>query len=237
MTKRAIAIVLALCCLNARLLDDTTPDYLRVDSLPVTAAPFTICIWFNSDDSTINQLVVDIGDSTDGNHHWRMSAIGLAGDKALTWRVRAGGAPQQVASTSPSGYTAGTWNHGCAVERGAADRSIFIDANEGTNTTSRVPAGADRITIGFRSFGVADPFSGSVAQVAIWNIGLSDQEIETVGNGFSPLRVNRAALVFLAPFNGTHSPETEIIGHRHLTIAGSPVQIGEPPIHGSLIAP
>lgn len=235
--KRAIAIALALCCLNARLLDDTTPDYFRVDQVVASSAPFTVCIWFNSDDSTINQLVVDIGDISDANHHWRMSAIGLAGDKALSWRVRAGGAPQQVASTSPSGYTAGTWNHGCAVEAGAADRTIYIDSNSGTNTTSRTPAGADRTTFGFRSAGTADPFSGKLAQAAIWTVALTDSEIATLSAGFSPLRVRRDALAFFAPLNGGQSPEPDIIGNLDLTITGSPTKTGEPPIHGAIIAP
>lgn len=236
--RRFAVIAFALLCLSARLLDDTTPDYFRTTSTPTPGAPFSISVWFNSDDGTINQIIVAIADSADSDHFWRIVALGTAGDNQIAWRVRGGPMPAQEASTSPAGYTVGTWHHACAVEASATDRRILLDGgNKGTNTTSRTPSGANRVAVGFRASGVADPFSGKIGQVCLYNIALSDAECATLAAGFSCLSVRRDRLSFFAPLNGGQSPEAEIMGNRNLTITGAPTKVDDPPIPHAIIAP
>lgn len=76
--------------------------------------------------------------------------------------------------------------------------------------------------------------SGRIGHCAIWNASLSDQEIETLAQGVSPLRVRRDALVAYWPVNG-QSPEIDIVGGINLTVNGTTVA-EEPPIPYSIVA-
>src|SRR3990167_5322122 len=105
----------------ARLFDDASSHYLQNTSgSPVSAYPFTISCWFNSDDATIDQTLVSLEQAADTTHRWEIVLRGTAVGDPIRFRCQAGGLPSN-ANTS-TGFTAGTWHHACAVGRSATSR-------------------------------------------------------------------------------------------------------------------
>ena len=205
----------------ARNFDDASSQYLEVDSTPVTAAPFTMACWFRSNDATVSQRLMWVGDKDSTTNSWSIAAAGaVAGDPV---RVIANDAGGNTAQSTSTGFTANTWHHACAVIVSATDRSIFIDGgSEGNSVTSRSPAGADRISIGRQGGSSPDAYmSGDIAEAAIWNIALSDADVALLALGLDPRMVRPQGLVFYAPLIGRHSPEIDRRGGLGLTVTGA----------------
>lgn len=210
----------------AYLFNDAAVDNLKVTSTPITAAPFTMACWARSDDQTAAQACFSIGNSGVAAQFWDLLFTGnVAGDPL---RFRSVVTTAGSASTSSS-YVAGTWHHCCGVETSATARAVFLDgAGKGTDTTSRAPGSSNNIVVGAdASSGLASPFSGDVAEAAIWNVALTDAEVAILAKGVKPYLVRPDKLVFYAPLLNT---PVEIIGKRTLTATGA-VPSTTVPIH------
>jgi hypothetical protein len=101
-------------------------------------------------------------------------------------------------ATSTGTYTANSWHHAAGTFASSTLREIFLNGTGGdTNTTTvSFPTGLDGIRIGIVG-GVApgDAFDGDLAEVAVWNVVLTDAEIQALANGASPNYIRRGALV------------------------------------------
>lgn len=204
---------------------------IHVDSAPVIAAPFSVSVWIRPDVVTTDDFWF-LGDKDVSNQHW---FFGMT-SSALIFRAREAGS--SGTATTTAGPSVDVHHHACAVEAAADDRRVFLDgANKGTNTSSRTPTGADRITLGRRDdSSPSNEFNGDIGHAALWDAALTDGEVASLAVGVSPLRVRCNALVYYAPFNG-QSPEYDIIGQLSLTVTGAPSVSEEPPIPHSIVAP
>ena len=75
-----------------------------------------------------------------------------------------------------------------------------------------------------------------VGHVALWDAALTAQEVASLANGVSPLRMRRGNLIEYWPING-QSPELGVVGGFNMTLNGVPAAIEEPPIPWSVVAP
>jgi hypothetical protein len=82
----------------------------------------------------------------------------------------------------------------------------------------------DRIIIGARGyFGELGLFlNGKVAEVAVWRVDLTADEIASLYRGYSPLLIRPGSLRGYWPLTGRHSPEPDLREQRSLTLSGSP---------------
>jgi hypothetical protein len=172
-----------------------TDDYLStVDGTArVTTTPLTLACWFNSDSQTADQVLLAASEAGAGNRDgFYMFAGGAqAGDPVLATTRNA---DLSSSASSTTGYTAGTWHHACAVFASATDRRAFIDGgSKGTNATSRTPA-PTRYLAGISNELTFD-INGRLAELGIWNVALTDEEVAALGRGYSPLLVRPASLV------------------------------------------
>ena len=210
----------------ARFFDDGATEYLEIDSTPITAAPFTIGCWFYSDDATANQDIVCISDKDVADQKFSLLAAGNVGGDPIAFGADAGGFANALTS---SGYTADTWHHACAVATSPTSRAVYIDGgSKGTNTTSRVPANLDRISIARR--GDSSPsnyFSGGVAEVGLWNVALSDAEVATLAQGFSPLFIQPDNLV--GYWRLIRDDDNDLVGGYDLSALNTPTVATHPP--------
>lgn len=182
----------------SRLFDDASSQYMEVDSAPVTATPLTMAGWFNTDNAAAEQIIVSIVDASLGNQMFAIHARGSeAGDPVSAFTF--GGGYRQALSTT--GYTTGVWHHACGVFASPTSRAAYIDGgSKGTNTDSQTPSGIDRTSIG--RLGDSSPgfyMSGYLADIAIWNAALTDAEVASLGEGFSPLLIRPQSLVMYLP--------------------------------------
>ena len=88
------------------------------------------------------------------------------------------------------------WFHACAVLTSLTDRAVYLNGStdKGTNTSSIAMTGFNKWDIGTQNGG--DVWQGNIAEVAIWNVPLSDFEIDLLAKRrLSPLFVRPRNLV------------------------------------------
>ncbi len=202
----------------------TSTDYFEADTAAVTAVPFTINAWFKA--SATNRgpicIVAKITSSSD--------LFGLDLDSGNVRAFTFSGAGFEGASDSV-GYSTGVWEMGTGTWAGVADRRAFLNGgNKGTNTVSRTPTGLDRTSIG--RFGDSTPLGSQqdvdVAEIAIWNIALSDAEVallyDAAPRAYSAFFVRPEALVhyWRCLENSITAGLTDVIGGLNLAQISSP---------------
>ena len=221
----------------ARTTSQTGPDYLSVGSTLITVAPFTFLLWARTTDTDDFQ---ELG---------FMSQAGTDNFWKLRLRMGSSKVEFQAEQTMPGDQgeaevlalpTINEWAHYAFLEAASNDRSGFLDAgNKTSNATDIAPKSIDTMSLGQLDDGSpAGRFIGDLGHAALYDIALTDQEIESVAVGHvSPLRMHRNSLVGLWPLNG-RSPEYNVMGTgTDLTLFGSPAIADEPPIPNFLIAP
>ena len=175
----------------ARLFDDASVEHLSVASTPVTAAPVTLACWAYTNDVTVRQDALSINQRNGAGNAFVIGIDGAAaGDKVFAKAYQADSNSQSVTGT---GVSVNVWHHLCGVFTSATSRTAYIDgAAGGENTTSRTPAGLNTITIGDLEYWESTmdaPFSGGIAETAIWNVALTAAEIASLAKGLSPLGI------------------------------------------------
>lgn len=192
----------------SRLFDNAASQKLLYTSPVLTAAPMTMSCWFYTDETT-NQTLLALGNSTNTTDAFRLMLRAPAdpsqGVMAATNAPASGG---EVTTTTT--YSTNTWHHGAAVFASSSSRSAYLDGGgKATDTASGTP------TVDQTSIGVWDRLvpvgymSGRIAEVAVWNVALSDEEIVSLAKGFSPVLIRPSALVAYWPLFGNDSPELD----------------------------
>ena len=184
-------------------------QYLQVGSAVLTEAPITFACWFNMDSTSANQVLVSITNSGElvGGGITRFAVLaagGVAGDpiRAIASNtLNANG----IAETS-SGYSATTWHHACGVFASTTSRTAYIDGgSSGINATSITPTELNRTNIGVQFLNGVGGTSGTgfsdgrIAEVGIWNVALTSEEIGSLADGITCDKVRPNSLVFYAP--------------------------------------
>lgn len=193
---------------------DGTNDYIELPSAPVTAAPATISVWFNAND-TLTQALVSIGDSSATS---RLQADKRTGAAIGAVAVNSAGTSSVSTKTS---YVTGAWHHVASVFASTTSRTAYLDGAAGTtDTTSISVSGLNSVLLGARySSGTRGAFLfGRVAQVAIWNVALSGAEVTALAAGANPMSIQPSSLAFYAPLNDGSA--RDIVSGTALTVSG-----------------
>lgn len=98
-------------------------------------------------------------------------------------------------------YSSGVWYSRQGRSRADADFDINVDntVTAGAGSVTYLAA-ADYVFVGARDNGsITQPLTGDVANVAIWDVALSDAECKSLNAGFSPRRIRPANLRLWAP--------------------------------------
>ncbi len=208
----------------ARSNTGDTANWFSNATPPVTAMPLTMACWVNAVNVTAYNNLVTINSNAGTYHYWSMA---LGGDRAgdpITAETNDNSGGESYGE-STAGYTAGAWHHACAVFLSSTSRCAYLNgANKGTNTTSQATTGVTRIQLGAYDDGATkySPLNGSIAEVGIWNVALSDAEVLMLGKGFAPPLVRPDALVAYWPLYGRMpTTEQDRWGNCHMTINGT----------------
>jgi len=175
-------------------------------SAPVTNEPLTIAARFKSDVNNARTAIVSVCDTNGGvagdQPFFALVEDGTkAGDPICATSFNRNGNTDEATSTS--GFTVGTWHHGCAVFTSLSSRTVYLDGgSSATNTTllqSRLQT-IDKTAVGClgRSTNAAF-YNGQVAEVGIWNAALTAAEIASLARGMTCDKVRPQSLVFYAP--------------------------------------
>lgn len=208
----------------ARLFDDASNQYLRVTSTPVTEPPFTMACWFYTDDTDIDEVLMEIGDLDDDSHgHWIDADGTLEGDPVCVYSAEG-----DAAAETASGFSANTWHHAAGVVAASDDRRVYIDGgSKGTDAGEASSTGLDSVNIGAHGNGTPDLyFSGRIAEAAIWNAALSDAEVVELAAGRSPLLVRPQSLVAYWPL--VRDGDEDVVGGYDMTPQNAPAVASHP---------
>ena len=206
----------------AVLLDDASSEYLMGLGTPtVTAMPFTISAWFNTDyTGSTNQAIFAIADKDNRDRCVLDLDDGMAG-------IRCDELGDYNRGQTVNTYSVNEWSHACGLWTSTTSRTIYLNgdtANKGTDTGSVNPTGFDSVTAGVNRYSgssYAWYLSGSVAEVAVWNVALAEDEVVALSRGLSPLLVRPGSLKSYWPFYSVTSL-VDIVGGYHLTAYNTP---------------
>lgn len=203
----------------ARTFNGTSDTIIRTGITPL-AYPFSFAGWFKTSSATSQAVIGYAATAADSGQVYQLMWVDG------TFHVHAEEFDLSInpgAVTTVAG-TGGAWNHGVAVFNSASDRRAYINGgNKITNATTVAAIAEDNIGIGIVArTAQAFPFNGSIAEVGIWNVALTDNDVAALFSGVSPLMVRSAALVNYWPLIGQQSPENDVmVAAQHVTLTGT----------------
>jgi hypothetical protein len=151
--------------------------------------------------------------------------------------AKVGATDNEITAETTTTYSAGTWNHAAGTFTDVTTRSAYL--NGGGKATNVTPSGGvssiQEVLIGgyFADPTLFGPMNGRLAEVGIWNVVLTDDEVLALSEGVSPLRVRSQNLVSYWPLYGNGSPEpnySQNSTNRSLTLNNAPTQVDHPPV-------
>jgi hypothetical protein len=211
----------------ARSFASASSQFLKNSNAVVTAAPLTIAAWFRQVSAAATNYLVSIADTGTDNNYFALQV-----NTSAQVGARTQSSASFVAALSSGAFSADVWTHGCAVFAAANDRRAYRDGgNKGTEATSVTPSGLDATAIGRLEKATPSLYeNGRLAEVAIWNVALTDAEVASIAKGVSPPYIQPAALVGYWPLWGDHSPEIDLtFNARSMTVTGA-TKADHPPV-------
>ena len=222
----------------ARLFEADTPDYLAIDTQNVvTSYPITLAGWFKrsvaGDD---NGTIIGYGDHAENKRYHLLTHDEDVGKPRAAVICRGVGGVQTTQITAAAGDVE-EWNHYAGTFE-QTSRYAFINgekSGEGVTDISFPPADRE-IYIGVSPRDIfGNAADGSIAEVALWNVVLSDTEISALASGVWPSKVRPANLLGYWEVGGNESPEPEGSGKQYqMILVGAPSLANHAPViwHG-----
>ena len=211
----------------ARLFDDGDNEYLRDTNIAAIAHPYSLSAWFNTNDVTVNQLVLSIADADGTDYAGLMIRGGDAGDFLRAYSYDGAGNDSAISTV---GVSINTWHHGLAVFAATDDREIWIDGGGyHTDGNNRAVTDIDAVAVGVSAD--VTPFgymSGPVAEAAVWDVALTAADAAILASGYSPLFVRPQNLVFYVPL--VRDNDEDIVGGISMTAFNAPTIASHPPV-------
>jgi hypothetical protein len=173
-------------------------QWMTTASSPISAIPFTMACWFNSNSVAAGQSLVNLV-NTSNNHYYGLFASGDVANDPVQFFVFAGGF---AGALTTAGYSANTWHHACGVASSNTSRAVYLDGGNSATSTVNLSATPNQIRMG-RFVNIAGSASlymnGLIAEVGIWNAALTAAEIASLAKGMTCDKVRPQNLVFYAP--------------------------------------
>ncbi len=207
----------------ARTFARGSSQYLSVASTPVSDVPFSIACWFWTSEGDNSKELASVGSSdTESTTILRLSS-------SETVRSETIGGGSDAAAASSSSFTLSTWSHACGVWAASDSRAAYVNGgSKGTNSTSINLAGIDSLSIGTYTYnGVHGNYmDGHIAEVGIWNVALSDDEVAMLASGFAPPLVHPESLVAYWPL--IRDDDDDRVGGYDMSATNSPTVSAHP---------
>jgi hypothetical protein len=203
----------------ARRFNSAESEYLLSAATTPPPVPMTLAMWFNiraAGDGAIACVT-----STANTRVMLNCATAVVNAQTV-----ATGGGTGTASTTAT-YSFGVWNHAVGVIAATNSRSAYLNGgNKVTNTTNITLGTVTRYLVGARySSSVLGAYSnGLIADFAVWNVALTDEEVALVyyngARGIDARSVRSDALAFHAPLTGRFPIEQDMVNGDNLAVNG-----------------
>lgn len=192
----------------ARLFDGSN-DILKRGAVISTATDnYTLCCWIKLASIDSGEAFKNGVRAAGGGNGYSITTTTSGADRVLRHDLSF---VANATGTTLLGTT--NWHHAVAI-RSSGTAYIYVDgAQEGGTTTSAPNTPATNASIGMATDATGDtlPLNANIAECAMWDVALTDAEIATLADGFSPLFVRPESLLVYVPLIGNNSPETDIV--------------------------
>lgn len=190
--------------------DDPTP--FSDAGLATSIFPLTMSGWCKPDAINDHDAIMSIGNSSGTAP---VASLNLKADGYATAESKSG--VVTAISATGSQYTAGDWQHFCAVFSSATSRLVYMDGVAGTENTNDVDlTGGDtnKLTIGEYASTWNREMNGHLADCALWNVALSAAEVLILAKGYTAIQVRPESLVSYYPLVSDY---LDVMGENLLT--------------------
>lgn len=185
----------------ARAFSAAGSQYLSTTQSPVQSHPLTIVCWVRTANVVANptQALVAAGRVNTNNRHSLQLVNNASAAQAVSRQDLNAGVAAQTANNV---VAQGVWTHVAATFESPTLRQVWAGGVVGgTNTTAATPSGPfDYVAIGSRYNPTLGAYAnGDIADVGIWNVVLTADEIAALARGVTCDQIRPQSLVFYAP--------------------------------------
>mgnify|MGYP002787994980 CR=1 FL=1 len=178
------------------LFDGTSNSKIDGKS-PISNFPLTLSAWFYSTSLTADQCLVSVGNILETS---RFCAIVLAGAvPADPFRAYRFGTTARTVS-SATAYPINQWGHAAGIFDSSFHQGFLNGVPTPVNTDAATASNWNNYKISeLTRSTLGNNVVGKVAEVAIWNVMLTQQEIRSLSLGLCPLKIRPQSLVSYVP--------------------------------------
>ena len=197
----------------ARDFDDASSEYITTANGLLSAYPMSFAAWFYTDQAAIEMRVLSLGNtSTDNNN----CCLTMSGGKARFFMRDP--SSSNNAETSAS-YSTNIWQHMAGRGVSATERHIYLNGgNKATHNTSVLFPTLTHTHIGARArTSIENYFSGRIADCAVWNVTISEDEVAMLAKGFSARFIRPQNIV--SYWRLIHN-DNDIVGGFNMSVGG-----------------
>jgi hypothetical protein len=204
---------------------------LVLGDLPASPAkPTSFAAWCKPNNNSTNQALICVGQnnatSARNNIYLRLRSDGLAGISQFH--------SETISNLTGAAYSSGSWQFfGCAMPTSGSAKVVKDTTITSGALTTSTPGGMNDLCIGaqfYLSSGFTDHLNGAVAEAAVWDVVLTDEEFAALARGMSPRLIRTSSLQFYAPLIRAWQ---DIASGAALTPNGSPAVSDHPRIYYS----
>lgn len=200
-------------------------------SAPITD-PITISCWVRCSTTNNNMAIVCIQSNNVAPGVFSRRLLGVVGSSGFSgqWTIDA---TDTITRVLGNPIVPGQLYHVAAVFTSATSRGLYVDgALQGSDTDAPTSSFQGHIAlIGMRfttAFSYGQFFDGTIAEVAIWNVALSQAQILAIAKGRDPRAVSSTQPLVYWPMYGDGSEEMGWNYNPSLTLSNSPARTNHP---------
>ena len=207
--------------------------YVPATFIDDTLTTYSVMGWCHFSDNGATQTIWAARETGVGSKGllFRLSNSGISDRLIFSCRDNANNSATAAGTTSSFPYD--QWNFGMCVRDGNNTTIIlndFADEGNGSNTLGTISTGYEAIGATAGGDGSYTSFAdGAIAELAAWNVALTDPEISILAKGFSPLFVRPQNLISYRPFISLGSDQIDRVATNALTKAGTPTTFASHP--------
>ena len=205
----------------ARDFEASSTEFLEIGSRLVGDEPISMAVWGKPESVGTFAWIMAEGNTAAVDD---IQGISLDSGGTISAITQANGESLQFVSSTGT-VSNGVWFHALAVFPSVSSHIIYLDGvKDGPDSSDRNPTINVTTVGGLNENGShASSFDGLLAEAAIWNVGLSDDDALVLAAGYSPAFVRPDALAAYWQLIGRNSPETDLFGGNDLTVTGTVV--------------
>ena len=202
----------------------SSSQYAEIGSAIKSGTGWTFACWVKRVSTTGTQGIFSIATASSGNNYYRLD---VATADLVRFRARTTGSSDAL-TTGIVGNT--NWRFICCRSTSITSRSVWLDTEKINSTTSRDPSGMTRTNLGCSGESSRTNFADMrIAVPCIWNVALSDADIDSLAAGAHPLAIQNADILSYWPL-GSVATENDTVASNHWTFTGATYDSDEPSI-------